>query len=255
MTVTTVVAAFVLADTDALELGSQPDGCERLAVPASAKAPHREALEEDQLVFADLVWEVRTLDGAPTTVGTWAREQVEVRADGALILRQEQRDGEWQNAEVHSVHRGFGYGTYEWTIESPLHDLDPVVVLGLFTFERGAPGGREIDIEVAQWGDPTADNMNFVSWFPDRLARTWTIDVDGPTTHQFTWSPQRIVWCSTDANGDVLAWASRPTTMEPGDERVHMNLWISRGQAPEEETEVIITDFRFRPLAGAPPNR
>jgi beta-glucanase (GH16 family) len=255
-----IVTASVLVVVDRARVDQRADGCAPLAASTPPVTPAldedlaratdsaTDSATDDLLVFADHLWEVRTGDGDPTTVGGWGRDQVEVRDDGALVLRQQRAGGTWSSAEVQSVHRGFGYGTYEWTVESALDQLDPVVVLGLFTFERDAPGGREIDVEVAQWGDPDGDNMNFVSWFPDRLARTWTVDDRGPTTHLFTWGPDRIVWCSQDASGEVLAWTARQTAMEPGDERVHMNLWISRDTPPEQETEIVITDFRFRPL-------
>jgi hypothetical protein len=245
--VVSVVTLFVAS----VAMVRQPVGCDAVAVSTPPSAPGVDELDDGQVAFAGHAWDIRSLDGAPTTVGAWGRGQVAVRDDGALILRQQLVDGQWRSAEVQTVERGFGHGTYRWTVESSLAALDPVVVLGLFTYERGAPGNREIDIEAAQWGDPQGDNMNFVSWTPDRLVRSWSNEHPGPTTHLFTWTPRRIIWCSQDLDGNVLAWSSRATAMEPGDERVHMNLWISRGTPPTRDTEIVISDFRFSPLTDA----
>lgn len=50
-----------------------------------------------------------------------------------------------------------GYGTYQFTLDSRLDALDPNVALGLFTWsDDPADNHRELDIEFARFGQPTA---------------------------------------------------------------------------------------------------
>jgi hypothetical protein len=74
--------------------------------------------------------------------------------EGHLHLRIDHRDDRWSCAEVIST-RSFGYGTYRFDLDSHIDCLDPQVVLGLFTWnDDPSYNHREIDIEVARWGDP-----------------------------------------------------------------------------------------------------
>jgi hypothetical protein len=55
------------------------------------------------------------------------------------------------------VGRSLGYGTYQFTVDSRLDTLDPNVALGLFTWsDDPAENHREVDIEFARFGQPTA---------------------------------------------------------------------------------------------------
>ena len=47
-------------------------------------------------------------------------------------------------------------------VQGPIGDLDPNVVLGLFTWsDDPAYDHRELDIELARWGNPLAPNGQF----------------------------------------------------------------------------------------------
>ena len=61
-------------------------------------------------------------------------------------------NGRWQCAEVFTVEK-LGFGRYQWFVEGGIDKLDPVVVLGFFTYPDetvGPDGTNEIDIEYTR---------------------------------------------------------------------------------------------------------
>jgi hypothetical protein len=179
-------------------------------------------------------------------------------------LRVTQRNGQWYCAEVVS-RRAFGYGTYRFFLASAEDTLDPNIVFGMFTYDddpTASNGHRELDLELSRWSnasDPT--NAQFVVQpfdVPGNLTR-WTLPAGAAlTTHSFTWSSGRVDFVSH--NGVI---APPPTSVPqtaiwsrlgsavptPGDERVHINLWLFNTAAPSngQEAEVIISRFAFIP--------
>lgn len=153
-------------------------------------------------------WSIRSTDepGGPLANYFDSRESaVRVDDSGALILRIAPQEGIWRAAEV-ILKRRAGYGTYTWKINSPISDLDPSIVLGLFTYSQD-PGWshREIDIEISAWGDPSYKNQGqFVIQPYDQTGNMFTFPVGmaaGPTTHSFTWLPDRIEFMSWTGHG------------------------------------------------------
>ena len=197
-------------------------------------------------------------------------QNVWVDGSGRLHLRITFRNGQWQCAEVIS-RRAFGYGTYRFFLDSAADALDPNVVLGLFTYDDDptATGGhREIDVELSRWGnaaDPT--NAQFVVQpynLSGHLTR-WTIPAGAtPTTDSFTWSNGRVDFVSHHGTSapppvsvpQIAAWSNTGASVPvPGDERVHLNLWLFTGAAPAngQETEIVISRFAFVPSPPAAP--
>jgi len=201
----------------------------------------------DRITWAGQTWEVKTSTSA---VGpgpnVFSRENVRVE-DGDLIMEIAQRDGRWTTAEVIGPH--LGYGTYRFTVESDVSDLDPNVVLGLFTWsDRARFNHREIDIEVARWGnaaDPTNAQFVVQPWdTPGKLQR-YTVTEVGPTVHSFTWRSNRVDFSSAGA-----AWSYAGSGIPPSqDERIRINLWLFEGRAPSDGQPVTIrfSDFVFVP--------
>ena len=200
-----------------------------------------------------------------------------VDSQGRLHLAITRRDGKWYCGEVIS-HRSFGFGRYEWRVGeiSPPGGLDANVVLGMFTWsDRPEYTHREIDVEVARWGQPNLkSNSQYVvqPWQPAGHVQRFTTPTIANVTHSFTWQPDRIDFVSTW--GDEAAsfprskcqmWsfpncprdAVTPTTSamegvpQPLDENVRMNLWISRKGQPQckSSVEVVIDRFTFSSLA------
>jgi hypothetical protein len=205
------------------------------------------------LTFAGRTWRIKrssSLVGPGpnrfSASGTW------VDSAGALHLRiAKDGSGRWQSAEVY-LPASLGYGIYTWTVASRVDALDPNVVLGLFTYETDT---REIDIEMARWGDPSdPTNAQYVvqPWdLADHLIR-FTQPPIATSIHRFTWSPGHVTYESRSPDGSwTTAWSHASADVPPpGGERVHMNLWLYGGHAPTSgrAAEVVIGDFSFVPL-------
>jgi hypothetical protein len=119
---------------------------------------------------------------------------------GSLLLSLAYFEGRWWAGEVYMTKR-LGYGTYTFRVASPLASLDPNAVLGLFTYsDQNAYAHREIDIEFSAWAIPgqTAAGQYVVQ--PYTVAgNLWSFPLEhftGPSSHSFTWLPDRIEFAS-----------------------------------------------------------
>lgn len=209
----------------------------------------------DRIGWSGATWSIKTSRSA-VGPGPCRYDKANVADDGQgnLHLRIQQSGSTWTCAEVIGP-TSYGYGTYTFTIESDVSDLDPNVVLGLFTWsDRARWAHREIDIEFARWGsatDPT--NAQYVVQpydIPGQLKR-FTQPGGTGSIHRFTWQPGVITWESRTAGGALIdgftySGAGVPV---PGDERVRLNLWLFGGRAPldGQPVEVLVRSFAFTP--------
>ena len=202
----------------------------------------------DRVTWAGRTWQIKSSTSA---VGpgpnVFSKENVRVE-NGELVLEIVQRSGRWTAAEVIGPH--LGYGTYTFTVESDVSGLDPNVVLGMFTWsDRARFNHREIDIEVARWGnadDPT--NAQFVVQphdTPGNLQR-YAIADTGRTVHSFTWAPGSVEFASAGST-----WSRSGSFVPPSqDEQIRINLWLFRGAAPldGQPVQIRFSGFEFSPL-------
>lgn len=216
--------------------------------------------------FSGYEWDVKTSGnysfGPGPNFFSDSLENVWVDEEGKLHLKITYRDGEWRCAEVVS-YSSFGYGTYRFYVDSPVDDLDANVVLGLFTWsDDPAYAYREIDVEIARWGnasDPTNAQFVVQPWNnAGNLIRFTIPDGASPTTYSFDWEPDQISYESHD--GALQLPITTPPAMSqwnytgndipvPGDEQVRLNLWLVNGLPPTDgmEVEVVISRFAFIP--------
>ncbi|MEO7664719.1 MAG: glycoside hydrolase family 16 protein [Candidatus Limnocylindrales bacterium] len=199
-------------------------------------------------------WQVKTSNAA---VGpgpnVYSASNVDVDASGFLHLRIAQQGGKWTCAEVIGP-TSFGYGSYAFVINSSLDGFDPNAVLGLFTWsDRPQYAHREIDIEVARWGNAAdSTNAQFVvqPWDgPNHLVRL-TEPGTVRTRQQFTWRAGQITWVATrlDTGAEIARSVYTGTDVpKPGDERVRLNLWLFNGTAPAAPAEIVVESFTFTP--------
>lgn len=208
----------------------------------------------DKVVWSGATWAIKTSRSA---VGPgpnlFDKANVSVDIDGRLHLRiARNSSGAWSCAEIIGP-TSYGYGTYTFTVESPVNGFDPNVVLGLFTWSDRAPyAHREIDIEFAKWGNASdTTNAQYVVQpydKPNHLAR-FTAPGTTPTTHRFMWYAGRITWESYTGSGGLIAayTYTGSDVPKPGDERVRLNLWLYTGAAPSNGSpvEVVVSSFTF----------
>lgn len=193
-----------------------------------------------------------------------SEDNVRVDSQGRLHLRITQNGGRWICAGV-GADQTLGYGRYLFQIVSRLDRLASSAVLGLFTWDDDpACANREIDIEVARWGDPCGAGLHYTVQAGSRPGRYFRapIQLEGAyTSHSIDWYPDRIAFASWHGHYEVPPDENHviahhvytgSDVPDAGNAWPCMNLWLFRGVPPEsgEEVEVIVSGFRFRGRTG-----
>jgi hypothetical protein len=198
---------------------------------------------------------------------------VSVDSHGKLHMRLRKTAEGFTAAEVFTP-ESLGFGTYQWVIEGKkIYDMDPQVVLGLFSYgpagHVGVSGENEVDIEFSAWNDYRPPvNGDFTIYPPtghkrpeDRSA--WEDNFlirqhPRVTTARFVWTPDKVEFYimkgTVAIDGppkDVLkhdTFATRediPKTPAP----LGINLWAFR-DVPKHEWEIVLRKFEFVPAGG-----
>jgi hypothetical protein len=181
---------------------------------------------------------------------------VNAASDG-LHLKITNIDGLWQCGEVYLT-QSLGYGTYTVQVSSLLDQLDQnTVAAPLFIY---AAPGQELDDEYSGIGGlvPRPHNGQFVVQpytVPGNIVY-YTQPSTAQSTIQMQWTAQYVAfsawngWSSVPAAGTLIyQWTYTGGYIPPpGQERVHINLWLLNGSAPVKGTgdEMIINSFAFQ---------
>ncbi len=120
-----------------------------LSSEASAAAkPH------GTLTFSGYTWTIKKSGAHRVGPGPnyFSKKNAWVDSSGRLHLAITKVGRHWAVGEVVNT-RSLGYGTYTWVLASRVDNLDPNMVLGLFTYDSNpAYNNREIDIEASRSG-------------------------------------------------------------------------------------------------------
>jgi len=186
-----------------------------------------------------------------------------VDQNGFLHLKMRMYNGIWHCAEIVSQ-KTFGYGNYEFIIDSDLGNLDRNIVLGLFTWDdRNRHNHREIDIEFAKWGSQTSNlNAQYVIQPYDTPKNRYRYNVsarNSESNHSFTWTSKYIYFKSkykskipdSKIQNDSIEWMNIGSDILPSKyEKTRINLWLLTGKKPvnNKEIEIIIKEFNFTPI-------
>lgn len=216
------------------------------------------------LDFSGRTWEIKLTGEEPATrispgPNFWSNNEsvMNVASDG-LHLKIAQIDGTWQCGEIYLL-QSLGYGTYTVQLSSHLDQLDSnTVAAPLFLY---AAPGQELDNEYGGAGGliPRPDNAQFVVQ-PYTVLGNLVRYVQPPTaqfTSQMEWRADRVTfsswtgWSDLPGEGDMIyKWIySGAYIPPPGQERVHINLWLFDGNAPVSGTgdEMTVRSFSFKP--------
>jgi hypothetical protein len=237
-----------------------------VADPQSTLAPEGDEAEDYRrtIQFSGYSWRVRSassLEGPGPNYFSDSPDSVWLDGAGRLHLRvAPTEDGRWYAAEILGT-TSLGYGTYRFTLDSRLDALDPNVALGLFTWsDDAADNHRELDIEFARFGQPTAPIGRYTlqPYTSEGNVFLFTQPESLESTHSFRWEPDGVAFRSgIDASGapgrtdtGIAQHVFSGSTPHTGDERVHLNLWLDAGRAPADSqpVEVIVRNFAFTPL-------
>jgi hypothetical protein len=245
--------------------------------------------EGDVLSFSGLKWNIKHSAGllgpGPNYFSDHPND-VWIDDQGFLHLTVHEHDGIWYSTEVVSQDT-FAYGTYIFTIEGNLKNIDKEIVLGLFTWDNNTfqeQANSEVDIEFSKWRVDTTQltlqygvqPIAYGAYYPERANKP-TLNSDnwiGVSTHAFTWTDTLITWqswqgteygdgpplCSWTFNLDNPARIKYENEMEsdpiiipaPGNTtNARMNLWLLNGPTGPSNIfnhEVIIQKFEFIPI-------
>ena len=205
--------------------------------------------------FSGYHWQVKEGYGAPGQ-NRWSKDNVRVDAEGQLHLRLNFRAGGWYCAEIRSE-EWFGYGSFIFhLIANPAH-LASHSVLGMFLFNEISQ--NEIDVEISQWGKDAEANLHYSLHNrngPVMVEKFFLNLSEGDfSTHRIDWLPGRIVYSSQyghrqDLQGLIFqkilaASESEDTFLPNGKMRVHLNFWLFRGNAPDQDAEMEVIIRRF----------
>jgi|GEM_PF-1428672 len=208
---------------------------------------------DSSLVFGGQKWYRKSDPTFGPGPNAWAPDQTWVDEKGCLHLKIDRNaSNAWRCAEVISE-KSFGYGEYHFTFSGPLNGLAPNIVLGLFTYLDDA---HEMDFELSRWGqgaDP--NNAQFVVQPAEasRMLRFATGD-ERRLTCRLVWTADRVQWCCWAGTGKpgtkpLAEWTfNGPGIPAAAQEKVHINLWLMKGQPPSDgrTAEVVVESFEFR---------
>lgn len=182
---------------------------------------------------------------------------VNVAADG-LHLKIAQINGMWQSSEVYLL-QSLGYGTYTVQVSSHLDHLDRnTVAAPLFIY---AAPGQDLDNEYSGAGGLVPNPYNAQLVVQPYTVPGNIVHYVQPSTAQFTtqmeWRSDHVTfsawngWSSVPAAGDIIyQWTYTGSYIPlPGQERVHINLWLLNGSAPISGVgdEMVINSFTYQP--------
>jgi hypothetical protein len=229
--------------------------------------------------WAGLQWNVKSHLAQKPGPNNWSSANVTVDASGDLHLAITNVGGTWYCSEVWT-NATFGFGTFQWQIRTPLDQLDPNVVLGLFLYgppALGPDGTHEIDFEYARFGTTGGNDGRWTVWpnavgtpNPPAGARNpfaIALGADPTSTSRFDWEPTSVAFStlsgmqSPDSGSNVLgSWTYQPS--DPGSYisqspmPVHMNLWLYGGSPPTngQGVEVVFHSFTPGSAPSGPPS-
>ena len=219
--------------------------------------PVADARETRKLRWAGTTWKVRHTYG-PSNPGR------NIFADGersAWVDKQRRlvlRIDKGRAVEVVGPHKS--YGTFSWSVDSNLRNIDRWRVVGLFVW---VPNGNEQDIEFARWGIPHTPTGWAVSWTRHRRTgfTNFAVTSHAPYKVRLTWTPAFTRYVMVDARGQTLVDVSYPQLFPiplkgPGFQpRMSNWLWpgvhgvrLSKRHRRGTHPVLRLNSFHFRPL-------
>ena len=231
------------------------------------KYPHTEAIRYEKINFSGYDWWVKRAwckVGPGPNYFCDSNDVVWVDPNGHLHLKIAQKEGKWCCSEV-IADASLGYGTYIFTVQGKVDLLDENIVLGLFTWDDTGNCNvaqyhyREIDIEIARWGDPCEpNNGQYVvqPWNTPGNRHRFNLDEHKAITHMFTWQPDKICFLSyygdfspVPPKEDIIeCWSYTGSDIPPpGGENPRINFWFVWGNPPMngQDAEVVIKSFQY----------
>jgi hypothetical protein len=147
-----------------------------------------------------------------------------------------------------SLARSLGYGSYRFVVRD-ISKLEPAVAFSMSTWDDSGPP-REMDIEISRWGEPASKNAQYVIqpyYVPANTVRFSA--PSGKLTYTLQWEPGRAVFRTVRGTETASEHAFTSGIPSPGNERIHMNLYVfeNKNNPLQHESEVVIEKFEYLP--------
>lgn len=181
---------------------------------------------------------------------------------GRLHMVAEKIGSTYYSVGMTSQQKNYGYGTYTVVVDTPIASLDPMAVVGMYTYNgKYVPGRDELDVELSRWGQPspTYNNSQFVvqPWkLKGHLQAFYSPTAHTPLTFQWTWTPQAVYFREYDGTLPgarlIKKWTCSSFSPAPlAGTSMNFNLWFLRGEAPYngKAQEVIFRSFNYTPAS------
>lgn len=155
--------------------------------------------------------------------------------------------GTWKCTMLSSQNQ-YHYGTFTWTVDSPVYTFDKNSVIGFCTYLNDS---REINIVNSRWGEANEDQL----WYtiePSKIegnSKGYLVPsstIGKNITYIIEWKPTYVRFTSIAQDGTVIAdYNNTNASVIPKEpESVIMNLWLTAPPSNGKNIELIINDFK-----------
>ena len=156
-------------------------------------------------------------------------------------------NGKW-NCTMLNSQDSYLYGTFTWTVASPVYTFDKNSVVGLCTY---LDDYHELNIITSRWGEPNGNQL-WYSIEPSKIegnSKDYLVpsSIEGKnTTYRIEWKPNYVRFTSMKADGTVIADYNNTnsSSIPQKPENVIMNLWLMAPPSDGKNIELIISDFK-----------
>ena len=209
------------------------------------------------LRFSSYDWTVRQMGSdRHGTPHQYRKSNAGVDAQGWLHLRVTKENDEWTCAEV-ALPNSLGYGRYD-VVVGGIEKLEPATVFDVFTWDRGGTNQnrREMNTQLARWGDPNGKNAEFSVQPFYRPANTYRYSVPNvPLMLTMNWERGRVKFDTSratksgGAGGNIAKRTFTADIPAPASESMHLNLCIfDYGKVRQtSDAEVVVKSFHYLP--------
>jgi len=172
----------------------------------------------------------------PHGIGEWNNKGAWLDDQNRMHLTITKNKGKWYCTQIYSKN-AFRYGTFTWTVDSPIFTFDKNSVVGLYTW---ADVNQELDIET------TKNTLHYTVHCPSKDGVDSYPSINGKETkHRIDWKPNYVRFTSWKADGTVLAdYNCTDVSKIPKEpEQIWMDLWLEDSPSDGQNIELIISDF------------
>lgn len=192
--------------------------------------------------FAGYAWECKESQGlVGPGPNRFSSSNVTVDSGGLHLTIAPDQDG-WSCAEA-VVTTPLGYGTYSFSVETSLQELDSPMVFGAFLYESDT---QEIDIEVSpkMVGKGQGQFVVQPGSVRGNLAK-FTLSNELPFVGTIVWEPGGVRFSVRESSEEAV-WTYPSAGIEhPDTARWIFNLWLYRGKKPKRPHTLTISGFTF----------